>query len=97
MMVPVLGLDSLPVTVKITKTTESTDVPAPKHHCLTPVPVASSVVPLSSTSSSSPSVSTQPSPLASYPVVVIPELAIPVDSYPECINWPSGKDYLCHM
>ena len=88
MMAPVLGLDSLPATEKITKTTESTDVPvtAPKCCQIILVPVTSSALPLSSTSSSSANVSTQPSPLASYCMVMIPELAIPVDSYSECIN-----------
>ena len=95
--VPVLGLDPSPVTEKIMKTTESTDVPAPKCHHITLVPVTSSVPPLPSPSSLSANVLTQPSPMASYPVVVIPELAIPANSYPEHINQPSGKDYLCHM
>ena len=44
--------------------------------------VTSSVPPLPSPSSSSANVLTQPSPMASYPIVVIPELAIPDDSYP---------------
>ena len=91
--VPVLGLDSSPATEKITKATESTDEPAPKHHHITLVPVTSSVPP----SSSSVHVLMQPSPMASYPIVVIPEFAIPVDSYHECINLPSGEEYFCHM
>ena len=70
-----LGLDSSPVTEKILKATESTDAPVSKHHHITVVPVTSSVPPLPSPSSSSVTVSTQPSPMASYPIVVIPELA----------------------
>ena len=65
---------------------------------ITLVPVTYAVLPLSSTSTSSSDMSTQPSQLASYHVVVIPELAIPADTYPEHINQPSGdKDYLCHL
>ena len=90
MMVPVLGIstDYSPAIEETTKTTESTDAPvtAPKCHCITLVPVTSSVLPLLSSSSFSSSMSTQPSQLASYPVVVIPELAIPADTYPEHIN-----------
>ena len=34
----------------------------------------------------------------SFPVVVVPELAIPAEAYPKCINRPTGvKDYLCHL
>ena len=98
--VPVLGIstDSSPAVEETTKTTEPTDAPvtAPQCHHITLVPVTSSVLPLSSTSCSSSSMSTQPSPLASYPVIVIPELAIPAETYPEWINQSSqGKDYLC--
>ena len=96
-MVPELGLDASPVTKKIKKATESTDVPAPKCHCITLVPVTSSVPSLPFPSSSSADVSTQPSSMASYPIVVIPELVILVESYPDCINQPGGKNYLCHM
>ena len=92
-MAPMLGLDPSHVTEKIMKAKESTDVPAPKCHCITLVPVTSYVPPLPSPSSLSANVSTQPSPMAYYPAVVIPELAIPVNSYPECINLSSGKEY----
>ena len=51
-----------------------------EHHHITPTPLS----PLSSTSS------------VSYPVAVAPELAIPAEAYPNCINRPSwSKDYLC--
>ena len=85
-----LGLDSSPATEKITKATEFTDAPVPKSYHVTLVPVTSSVLP----SSSSVNVLIQPSPMASYPIVVIPELVIPVDSYPEHLNLPCGKEYL---
>ena len=53
-----------------------------KCHHITPILIS----PLPSTSS------------ISLPVVVVPELAIPVEEYPEHINRPSGgKDYLCHL
>ena len=101
-MVPVLGIstDSSPVTEETTKTTESTDAPVTVPKCchITLVHLTSSILPLSSTSSSSSSMSAQPSQLPSYPLVVIPELALPANTYPEHINQPSGgKDYLCHL
>ena len=65
-----------------------------KGHHLTPMPVTSSASPLPSTSASS---SSLPSKSASYPVIVIPQLVIPVKAYPEQENQPGGKDYLCHM
>ena len=36
--------------------------------------------------------------LVLYPSVVVPELTIPADAYPEHLNWPGGhKEYLCHL
>ena len=73
MVVPVLGLStvSTPGIEKTEKTTKSRDVPVitPKYHCITPMLDTFSTI---SSSSSLPSKS------ASYPVVVITELAIPV-------------------
>ena len=96
MVVPVLGLSTIstPGIEKTEKTTESQDVPviAPKCHHITPTLGTSSAPPLLSTSSSS---SSLPSKASSYPVLVIHELAIPVEVYSECVNWPSSKDYLC--
>ena len=45
------------------------------------------------------SVSTMPSTSSiSFPVVVVPKLAIPADAYPDHLNRPDGgKDYLCHF
>ena len=59
-------------------------------HChITPTPVGL----LSSISTSSSSTSS-----AKFPVIVVPELAIPAEAYPECINRPGGgKNYLCHV
>ena len=48
----------------------------------------------------SPSVSTMPltSSIASFPVVVVPELVILAEVCPECLNRPGGgEDYLCHL
>ena len=34
----------------------------------------------------------------SYPVVVVPKLAIPAEAYPEHLNQPGDtKEYLCHL
>ena len=95
MAVPILGISTIS-TPSVEKTTESQDIPVmtPKYHHLTPMLVTSSASPLVSASSPS---SSLPSKSASYPVIVIPELAIPVEAYPEHVNWPRGKDYLCHL
>ena len=93
--VAILGISTVS-TPSVEKTTESQDVPVMtlKHHHLTPMPVTSSASPLPSTSSPT---SSLPSKSASYPVIVIAKLAIPVEAYPKCVNWPSSKDYLCHL
>ena len=59
-----------------------------QHHCITPTPVEL----LSSTIASS---STE---VETLPIVVVPELAVPAEAYPEHLNRPGGgKDYLCHL
>ena len=102
-MVPVLGVSSpistelMPGDDSLTTATESQDVPMsiPKHHDITPTLVQSSDSPMSFTNSTSSGPSTKS---ISYPVVVVPELTIPVEAYPECLNWPGGsKEYLCHL
>ena len=61
------------------------------HWCITPTLVG----PLSSISCSSSLPSTS---VVAFPVVVVPEQAIPAEAYQEQINRPSGgKDYLCHL
>ena len=84
-MVAECDKSSLPET-QVAKT--STDSP-PQHIIMTLVKSSSL---LGTTSlSASPSVST-------LPVVVVPELAISVEAYPEHINRSGrGKDYLCHL
>ena len=79
MVVPVIGISTISTPTE--KTTESQDVPviAPRCCHLTPMLDNSSAPPLPSTISSS---SSLPSKSASYTVVVIPELAIPVKAYP---------------
>ena len=64
--------------------TSAESAPSPKRHHIT-------------TTLISPSVSTMPSTgSTSFPVVVVPELAIPAEAYPEHLNRPGGgKNYLC--
>ena len=89
--VPVLGVSSListesmPSDESLTTGMESQDVPmsTPKHCHITPTPVWSSDSPMPFTSSTSSDLSTTS---ASYPVVVVPELAIPAEANPECLN-----------
>ena len=87
MAFPVLGLSTISIygIKKMEKTTGSQDVPVitPKCCHLTLTLVTYSVSPLPYTSSSS---SSLPSKSASYLVIVIPELAIPVETYPEHVN-----------
>ena len=101
--VPVLGVSNLiptelmPRDESLTTAMESQDVPmlTPKHCSITTTLVWSSDSPLPFTSSTSSDPSTKS---ASYPVIVVPELAIPVVAYPEHSNWPGGgKEYLCHL
>ena len=67
----------------------------PKYHHITPTPVQSSDSPMSFTSSSSFDLSIKS---ASYPIVVVPEFAIPAEAYPEHLNWPGGgKEYQYHL
>ena len=55
--------------------------------CVTPTPVELS---------SSTIVSSSSTKAETLPIVVVPELLIPAEAYPECLNRPGGgKDYLC--
>ena len=99
--VPVLGIFN-PITTasppsyeKLPLTTESQDaaIAIPKGCHLTLTPVISSNSPLPSTSSPS----SGPPPNQSYPIVVIPKLAIPAEAYLNHLNQPGGKGYLCHL
>ena len=59
-----------------------------QYHQITPTPVASSSISalLSSTRSET------------FPIVVVSELVIPAEAYPEHLNRPGGgKDYQCHL
>ena len=98
MAVLLLGISTISTSGiwKTEKATESQGVPviALKCHCIILMPVTASASPQPSTSSSS---SSLPSKSASYPVIVIPELAILVEAYPEHVNQPSSKDYLCRL
>ena len=97
--VPVVGVSTTspkPAIVSAMELMSSVDEPTPPkakgpkisiedlpYHCITPTPVGSS----------SSSVCA-----GALPVVVVPELAIPAEEYPEQINRPSGgKDYLCNL
>ena len=83
--------------VSLTIATELQDVPdsIPKHCHITLTPVQSADFPMPSTSSTS-SVPSSKSIL--YPVIVVPELAIPTETYPEHLNQPGGsKDYVCQL
>ena len=67
----------------------------PKCHHITPALVWSSDSPMPFTSSTSSDPSTKST---SYPVVVLPEFAIPAETYPKHLNQPGGsKEYLCHL
>ena len=58
-----------------------------KHHHISTTLISLSISTKLSTSS-----------ITSFPVLVVPELAIPAEAYPECLNRPDGgKDYLCHL
>ena len=88
-VVPTMGStsgvnESAPPKAKLPKISDDS-----QHHHITPTLVGLSLS--ISTSSLSTSV-------GSFLVVVVPELAIPAETYPECINRPGGgKDYLCHL
>ena len=75
----------MPSDESLTTAMESQDVPVstPKHHCITPTPVQSSDFPMPFTSFTS---SDPPTKSASYPAVVVPELTIPAEAYPEHVN-----------
>ena len=100
--VPVLGVSSpistelIPSDKSLTTAMESQDVPmsTPKHHHIIPTPVPLSDFPMPFISSTS-DMSTKS---ALYHVVMVPELTIPAEAYPEHLNWPGGeKEYLCHL
>ena len=95
MAVPTLGISTIS-TPSVEKTTESQGVPVMtlKCHHLTPMLVTSTASPLPFTSSPS---SSLPPRSASYTMIVISKLAIPIEAYPGHVNWPSDKDYLCHL
>ena len=62
-------------------------VPVLKHCCTSTTLISLSISTTLSTSS-----------ITSFPVVVIPELVIPAEAYPEHVNRPGGaKEYLCHL
>ena len=94
--VPVVGISSslpsvVPTTASSSKNVEPA-VPAktsnviPQQH-ITPVPVELSS--LTSTSSSS-----VPTSITTLPIIIMPELVIPAETYPKWINRPGGgKDY----
>ena len=101
--VSVLGVSNListelmPSDESLTTAMKSQDFPVspPKHHCITPTLVQSSDSPMLLTSSTSSDPSTKS---ASYPIVVVPDLKIPVEAYPEHLNQPGGgKEYLCYL
>ena len=58
-----------------------------QHHQITPTPVELSSSTIASWSSTE---------AETLPIVVVPELAVQAEAYPECLNRPGGgKDYLC--
>ena len=91
--VPVLSVsipaspESMPHDESLATVIESQDVPMsiPKHHHIVPtlVNLSDSPVPPMSSTPSDPSTR-----LASYPVVVVPELTILAEAYPEHLNRP---------
>ena len=90
--IPIAGFTSS--TPEITTDEGATMVPdpqeapqnIPKHFCIIPTPIPTLEAPSTSSTSSS------------CPIVVVLELAIPADAYPECINRPGGgKNYLCYL
>ena len=102
-LVPGLGVSGvistalMPSDESLTTAMESQDVPmsTPKHHHFTLTLVWSSVSPMPFISSTS---SGPFSKSVSYPGVVVPQLTIHAEAYPEHINWPEGgKEYLCHV
>ena len=65
----------------------------PEHCSIVATLVPSTQVPSTSSTFSDPSIRS-----TSCPIVVVPELAISAEVYPENINKPGGgKDYLCHL
>ena len=97
--VPIVGVTTTSLELAIVSTSGGDKLAPPKsklpisdisddlpHHHITPTPIDLSSL-VSTTSSASDAV---------LPVVVVSELAIPAEAYPEWINRPSGgKDYLC--
>ena len=64
---------------------EGTDPEVSEHCQIIPIPIEPS----------SPNIELS---LETLPMVVAPELLIPAEAYPECLNRPGGgKDYLCHL
>ena len=101
--VPILGVsspastESMPSGESLTMVMESQDIAIsiPKHLHIISTLVHSSDSPVPSTNSTSSDLSTRS---VSYPVVVVPELTILAEAYPECLNRPGGgKEYLCHL
>ena len=81
-------MKEIPTTLKTIKMKIS-DIPAPisKHHHITTTLISLFVSAVPSTSFT-----------VSSPLVVMPELAIPADAFPEHLNKSDGdKDYLCQF
>ena len=100
--VPVVGVsDSSPVPamatieskpdeeILTTSKIKISNIPVPvSEHCR----VSTTLISLSVSAKSS------TSSTAAFPVVVVPELVIPAEAYPECLIRPgAGKDYLCQL
>ena len=101
--VPVLGVSSpittasMPSNECLTAITVSQDVSesTPKCHHITLTLILSSDSPMPAISSTSSGPSAKS---VLYPVIVVPKLIVPMEAYPEHLNWPGGsKEYLCHL
>ena len=87
----------MPSDESLTMATEYQDVTVSTQKChhIIPTPAQSSDSPMPFTGSTS---SDPSSKSASYPVVVVPKLAIPAEAYSEHLNQPGGgKEYPCHL
>ena len=86
-----------PTALKTIKTKISNIPAVSKHHQISTTLICPSVSAMLSTSSAVPSTSST----MSTPTIVVPELVIPADAFPELLNKPDrGKDYigqLCHF
>ena len=92
-------VESVPVEESVVKVSEPQDVSLPtpiqKHCWISPTPIWSSESPIPSSSSSSSDPSTKS---VLYPIIMVPELTIPVEAYHEWLNQPSGgKEYQCQL